>query len=275
MNKGLERIKQDFVNQMKTIDSVLGAWNFGSETHQLSDEYSDVDIVLLIDGKQFSQFTFLLEECLESISDGIVLCWPESFNSDAIINNGYLLLSGSNLFQFDVFLLNSERSDDSMCRLHYTGLKESDVIFDKTGAVRELLELHLTGSLWSGDAAYLEKTYWYHAFMTGKYLKRRDYFKLNQVLHTMFETHASMLLLGFDRITWGGSANKLHFIPVEKQEHLKKYDCPEDLEGVEQNLMRCMKWFQEDAKEVFKLKGLEYSAYLGDAVMNGNPYGQG
>ncbi len=45
--------------------------------------------------------------------------------------------------------------------------------------------------------------------------------KLNNVLHTMFETHISMLLVGFDKITWGRSANKLHFIPMGKQAHLE------------------------------------------------------
>lgn len=185
MNKKLEKIKYEFINQMKDKDSVLGAWNFGSETHNLSDDYSDVDIVLLIDKEQFGQITFFLEECLEGICD---------------------------------------------------------------------------------DISYFEKTYWYHAYMTGKYLKREDYFKLNHVLHTMYETHMSMLLVGFDRITWGGSANKLHFIPIEKQAHLKKYYCPENLDGIEQNLISCMKWFQEDTQEICKLKGLDYSAYLGDII---------
>ncbi len=268
MNRELEKIKYDFIEQAKQMDSVLGAWNFGSETHNLSDDYSDVDIVLLVDGKQFDQFPFYLERCLENISAKIILCWPERFNSGAIINNGYLLLSGSNIFQFDVFLLNTERLDDYMCRLHYTGLKKADIIFDKTGMVNKLMELRLTGNLWSDDVPYLEKTYWYHANMTGKYLKRKDYFKLNHVLHTMFETHMSMLLVGFDKITWGGSANKLHFIPIDKQTHLKKYDCPKDLEGVEQNLISCMRWFQADAKEVHDLKGLDYSTYLGDTVIN-------
>lgn len=113
MNKKLEKIRCDFIEQIIHMNSVLGAWNFGSETHNLSDDYSDVDIVLLLDGKQFGQFTFLLEKCLEQISDKIILCWPERFNNEVIINNGYLLLSGSRIFQFDVFLLNAEKADDN------------------------------------------------------------------------------------------------------------------------------------------------------------------
>lgn len=266
MNPQLKSIKDCFIGQMKEMDSVLGAWNFGSETHDLSDEYSDVDLVLLIDGARFAGFPSTLEESLRQISDDILLCWPEGFNGEAIINNGYLLLCGSCIFQFDVFLLNSDRLEDGMCRFHYTGLKESDIIFDRDGAVRKLVERNVQGNLWDDDLSYLEKTYWYHANMAGKYLKRKDYFKLNQVLHTLYQTHISVLLVGFDRITWGGSANKLHFIPEEKQAHLKKYDCSEDFEKTGRNLADCMRWFGSDLKEVCELKGMEYSEYVGEKV---------
>lgn len=268
MNKDLEKMRKDFIEQVKMSDSVLGAWNFGSETHGLSDEYSDVDIILLIEGKHFAQFSASLEAYLDHISDEVLLCWPEGFNSEAIINNGYLLLSNDNIFQFDVFLLNSEKTDDFMCRLHYINLKECDIFFDKNGSVKNLMLMGLIGSCWNDNVAYLEKTYWYHANMTSKYLRRKDYFKLNNVLHTMFETHTSMLLVGFDKTTWGGTANKLHFIPREKQEHLKGYYCSENFVQIKENLIKCMKEFQSDAKEVYALKGMDYSMRLGNMVIS-------
>ena len=268
MNKTLEKMKDEFVEQIKKADCVLGAWNFGSEMHGLSDEYSDVDIILLIDGRQFTQFEESLESYLQQISDEILLCWPEEFNSEAIINNGYLLLKSDSIFQFDVFLLNSDKLDDFMCRLHYTDLQENNIIFDKTGDVKKLMQLNLTGSSWDADVAHLEKTYWYHANMTSKYLKRKDYFKLYNVLHTMYETHVSMLLTGFDETLWGGTANKLHFIPEDKQNHLKKYFCSEDFAQVQKNLIECMKNFQSDAREVYELKNIKYSSSLSDLIIS-------
>ena len=44
MNRELEKIKYNFIDQVKHMNNVLGAWNFGSETHNLSDDYSDVEI---------------------------------------------------------------------------------------------------------------------------------------------------------------------------------------------------------------------------------------
>lgn len=268
MNRILIQMKEVFIEQVKMSDSVLGAWDFGSEMHGLSDEYSDVDIILLIDGKQFARFEKSLESYLQQISDKILLCWPEEFNGEAIINNGYLLLNAGRIFQFDVFLLNSDKLDDFMCRLHYTDLQEDNIIFDKTGDVKRLIHLNLTGSPWTADVEYLEKTYWYHANMTCKYLKRKDYFKLYNVLHTMYETHVSMLLAGFDETCWGGSANKLHFIPIDKQEHLKKYYCSEHFSQVQKNLIDCMKYFQSDTKEVFELKNVNYFPSFSDSIMS-------
>ena len=268
MNRTLENMKEVFIEQIRMSESVLGAWDFGSQMHGLSDEYSDVDIILLIDGKQFARFEKSLESYLQQISDEILLCWPEEFNSEAIINNGYLLLNAGRIFQFDVFLLNSDKLDDFMCRLHYTDLQGDNNIFDKTGDVKRLIHLNLTGSPWTADIEYLEKTYWYHANMTCKYLKRKDYFKLYNVLHTMYETHVSMLLAGFDETCWGGSANKLHFIPIDKQEHLKKYYCSEDFSQVQKNLIDCMKYFQSDTKEVFELKNVNYFPSFSDSIMS-------
>ncbi len=267
MNTILEEMKLDFVKQVKENKSVLGAWNFGSETHGLCDEYSDVDIVLLVEGNSFHIFSEKLDTYLKNISDEVLTCWPEGFNSDAIINNGYLLSKNGSVFQFDVFLINSDKADDFMCRLHYTDLKKSDIIFDKNDAVRKLVQLNITGSCWNDDIEHLEKTYWYHAFMTVKYIKRKDYFKLNNVLRTLYDTHISMLLCGYDEITWGGTANKLHFIPQDKQKHLMGYYCFVNFDEVAENILQSMKVFREDSKEIHSLKNINYSENLSKSVI--------
>lgn len=267
MNTYMETMRNEFIEQVKRTDYVLGAWNFGSEMHGLSDEYSDVDVVLLVEANGFDAVANSLDSYLCKISDEILLCWPEEFNSESIINNGYLLKKEDRVFQFDVFLLNSERLDDFMCRIHYMDLREDDIIFDKNGMVQKLMSVNERGGYWAEDVILLEQTYWYHANMTGKYLKRKDFFKLRNVMNTMFDTHASMILTGYDKITWGGSANKLHFIPEEKQNHLKRYYCSEDFEQTKENLLACMDTFQMDAKEIFGQKGLEYSTHIGDEVI--------
>jgi hypothetical protein len=64
------------------------------------------------------------------------------------------------------------------------------------------------------------------------------------------DAHTSLLLNEYDTITWGGSANKLHFIPDEKQRHLMKYGCMEDFERLRENLLASINWFEEDSNEI-------------------------
>ena len=257
MNPVLKNIFDVFVNSVKENDSVQGAWYFGSLAHGNSDEYSDIDIVLLIDGQQFKHFESIAESCLEQACDRILLCWSEEFNGEAIINNGYLIEKGGNVFQFDIFLLNNLLIDDFMCKIHYTDLKESDVIFDKNYNVKKLAEKAPKGALWSGDTERLASAYWYHVHMTAKYLLRRDYFKLNHAMQILFDTHASLLLTEYDKINWGGIENKLHYIPDAKQERLKKYYCTDDFTLVRNNLLQEIKWFSADLSEICNKKHVE------------------
>lgn len=58
------------------------------------------------------------------------------------------------------------------------------------------------------------------------------------------------LLTAYDRTTWGGAANKLHYLPKEKQKHLQYYYCDNDLDKTAQNLHQSMLWFEEDVLEL-------------------------
>lgn len=246
MNKELLAIFNDFIGIMKRSEGILGAWNFGSAMHGLTDEYSDVDVVLLVEEKYFKSTELGLNALLAGICGEVILCWEEDFNSEAIVNNGYLLEKNGLVFQFDVFLLNKAHIDDFMCRIHYADLSEKDIIFDRDGSVRALAESSPHGSLWTGDADRLARTYLYHFSMTAKYLLRGDYFKLDHVMRILYDTHASLLLTKYDSIKWGGMENKLRFIPEDKKLHLMQYYCTEDYAADRERLLRCFEWFGQD-----------------------------
>lgn len=266
MNKVLEGIKADFIALIKNNEGFYAAWDFGSQTHGLSDEYSDVDIVLLADGKRFNALVREAETLLGSLGS-TTLCYPEGFNGEAVVNNGYLIKVNGRLFQFDIFILNSLMLSDCFCRLHYTGLRECDIIFDREGRAKELAGLDIKGSLWNEDISRLETVYWYHAYMTYKYLARGDFFKLYNAVHTMYEAHSSLLLTEYDCIPWGGSANKLSFIPADKQEHLKKYCCMPDMDVTRDNILFSMECFLGDLREAADKKAIEPSG-IGREIIN-------
>lgn len=176
----------------------------------------------------------------------MVIFWAEGFNSEAFKNYDCILEKDNALLQYDIFLLNKSHIEDFMCQLHYAGLKPKDIRFDVKGDVAALLGKAPEGQVWKEDVRHLIETYWLHINMSAKYFLRKDYFKLDEVLRILKDTHASLLLTEYDRITWGGIANKLHYIPEEKQKHLKKYYCHEDFVVTRQNLRQSMRWFEED-----------------------------
>ncbi|MGN0371170.1 MAG: aminoglycoside 6-adenylyltransferase [Butyrivibrio sp.] len=268
MNKVLEKICFRFLDKMKAEEGIMGAWNFGSATHGLSDEYSDVDLIFLVEGNKFHEMNEKLTSYLAAVCDEVVMCWPETFNSEAITNYGYLLRCEGELLQFDVFLINSEKTDDFMCRLHYTDLKMDNILFDKDGNIRKLAENAPSGEVWSADVEKLRNTYWFHINMTIKYLKREDFFKLNNVMRILMDTHVSLLLCGYDKISWGGPANKLHFIPKEKQAHVKGYGCVDDFDINIKKLFRNMEMFLEDYADVCAIKGLPVQKETAQIIMN-------
>lgn len=242
----LKIVNEKFISVLKKTEGILAAWYFGSNKHGLSDEYSDIDIVLLASETDYPQIDKNLIEIFKGICDDVILCWGEDFNGDAMKNYDFLLRLNGEIFQYDVFLLNHSHIDDYMCKLHYTDLSRKDIIFAQGDEADMLIQKSPKGTVWQEDIKRIIETYWLHVQMSVKYFKRRDFFKLNSVLRILMDMHTSLLLNTYDRITWGGSANKLHFIPEEKQAHLMKYGCIEDFDLMKKNLWLSINWFEND-----------------------------
>ena len=259
MLEELQIVHSKFLKMMEAEQGVLGAWYFGSLANGTTDDHSDIDIVFLVEEFSFSSLDKRLTQLLGMACDEIVLCWPESFNSEAIKNYGYVMKQNQKLFQYDVFLLNRSHIDDFMCQIHYTALKEQDIVFSKDSSVQTLMQKKIKGSLWQDDIFKLITTYWFHVHMSAKYFIRKNFFKLESVLRILMDTHMSLLLTAYDKITWGGSANKLHFIDEGKQKHLMKYGCLEDFVTIRNNLMQAMEWFIEDVGEVGSINEIEFN----------------
>lgn len=252
MLKELNIVNKKFIKCMKETKGILAAWYFGSNQHGLSDEYSDIDIVLLADEAEYHSIDKNLTDILKELCDDVLLCWGEDFNSDTMKNYDYLLCLNNKIVQYDVFLLNNACINDFMCKLHYTDLKRENIIFAVDDVADALIQHAPQGTLWHDDIKRLIETYWLHIQMSVKYFKRKDFFKLDGILRTLMDTHSSLLLNAYDKITWGGTANKLHYIPQEKQRHLMKYGCIEDYDCMKENFLLFINWFEEDVNEIIK-----------------------
>lgn len=245
----LQKINEDIINLMKKDTGILAAWEFGSGMYHTRDEYSDIDLVLLAQESDYKRIHRQLQNNLEAVCDHVLIFWPEDFNESSIYNYDCLLEQEGEILQYDVFLLNDGALDDEMCKIHYANLQTENIYFDKIGKATALINNNQSPQTWSDDICRLIDTYWLHIHMSAKYFLRKDYFKLDSVLRILMETHSRLLLTLYDRITWGGVANKLHYLPKEKQEHLKHYYCDKDFLKTKENLWQEMLWFEDDLSE--------------------------
>lgn len=246
----LQQFNKDMIELMKKTPGVLGAWEFGSGMHHTRDQYSDIDIVFLLQSSDYDMVSQQLPDMLETICDHVLIFWPEEFNGASLKNYDCLLERDGQILQYDIFLLNDAALEDGLCKIHYADLKRENIYFDTEGKVAALINENRIHQTWSDDIFHLIDTYWLHIHMTTKYFLRQDYFKLEGVLRLLMDTHTSLLLTAYDRITWGGTANKLHYLPKEKQKHLQYYYCDTDLDKTAENLYQSMLWFEEDIMEL-------------------------
>lgn len=268
MNKKLVEVFENLIDLMQNQQGILGAWHFGSVARNMDDDFSDYDVVFLVEENYFNKISIDIISFIKKACDNVILEWTESFNSDAIVNNGYIIEHKKELFQFDIFLLNQSKLDDFMCKIHYAEITPNAIIFDKDGTVLRLCDTKQAQETWNDDVSKLVSTYWFHAHMSTKYLYRQDFFKLNEVLRVMMDTHISLMLTGYDKTCWGGYANKLKFISSEKQMHLKKYGCIDDFLKVKDNIKQSMIWFLEDTAQITKFKNNPDDDTIGNTIYN-------
>lgn len=267
MNKKLISALNQLIEILKNDSRCLGGWEFGSMARGLSDEYSDVDPVFVIDGKFFDEFDKDLYSMFEQICDEVIIYWHETFNNDEIKNYGVEILIQEEILQFDIFLLNSFKQDSWWLKTHSTGVDNKDIIFDKSGTIAKIVKHAAKGTINKYDTIYAIETYWHHTHMIIKYFKRKDYFKLLKNIEILMHSHVELLLSEYDQTTWGGWESKIKFIPQEKQNHLMNYYASSDFDTIAKNIMESIIFFSSDAKETCRNQSFTYPLEMEEKII--------
>ena len=246
----------------------LGAWHFGSLSRGQADRFSDVDPVVLVTPEGYASLALELPRLYARAADRLLVVWPEGYNNDYFGNYGALLEHRGELFQFDLFLMRADRMDEHFCRVHRVACTPEHVIFDKTGEVAELLARGAgLAPNTPPDLGYQIDTYFFHAQMVIKYLLRPDLLKLGNLLHTLYQNHAAVLLTGYRRADWGSPEARLKLdVPAEMVAHLLDYSAPADPRVAARQLVRAMAHFGTDARAICTQRGVRFPEALEQAV---------
>jgi hypothetical protein len=259
-NKMVEAIKQD--NRCK------GAWHYGSVGRGQSDQYSDYDPVFLVPDKYFEDFSKDVKYFVSKSCDEVLISWAEDYNSEYFKNYCNLIRINNNLHQLDFFILNEDKTDNWWCRQHLKGCTRENIVFDRNGDVGTLLDKGLRTDNNIPNPERCFDTYWFHVEMLIKYFKRKDIFKIIKNIDFLFHSHVDLLLSEYDKLDWGAWETKVKkCVPQEKQNHLLQYYTKPDFTLYKEAIKESMITFNEDAKEIYVKKNIEYPENIANMVM--------
>lgn len=269
MHKDLELMFNRVIDILKEDERCKGGWHYGSISRGTEDIYSDYDPIFLVDNKDFEQFAADVPKTLTKASDELLIFWGESFNNEHFKNYCSVVRLGDNLHQFDFFIINADFPEAWMCRQHCKGCTRDNLIFDRNGEVGEFLDRGYRTDNNIPDTVRAMDTYWFHTEMLIKYFKRKDMFKLIKNIDVLFHSHVDLLLSQYDTLDWGAWESKVKYcVPEEKQEHLKTYFTRADFIELEEAMKSSMILFKQDAEEICKKKGINYSDRIASQVIS-------
>lgn len=268
MHKDLESMFFRVVNLLKNDERCIGGWHYGSISRGQEDEYSDYDPVFLVGDKDFEAFASEVPKLLAKTSDELLIFWGENFNDEHFKNYCSVVRLGSNLHQFDFFILNKDYPEHWMCRQHCKGCTRENIIFDRNGEVGAFLDNGYRTDNIIPDTIRAIDTYWFHTEMLVKYFKRKDIFKLIKNMDIIFHSHVDLLLSAYDTLDWGAWESKVKYcVPLEKQEHLTHYFTRATFKDMAEAMKISMLHFKEDAEEICKAKQIEYPFHVAEQVL--------
>lgn len=269
MHKDLVFAFEKLIEIIKEDNRCKGGWHFGSVGRGQEDVYSDYDPVFLVADKNFESFAADVPKMMSEISDELLICWAEDFNSGFFKNYCNMIRLGENLHQLDFFILNHDYPNEWWCKHHCKGCTKQNIFFDRNGETAEFLEKGYTTDNYVPDTARAIDTYWFHAMMLVKYFKRSDLFKISKIFNDfLLQSHVNLLLSRYDTMDWGAWETKVKYcVPPEKQERLKTYLVSANIAEFEKAIKKGINLFKDDAEEICKEKGINYSERTGQQVI--------
>jgi hypothetical protein len=268
MHPDLETAFGKLVDILKADPRCKGGWHYGSVGRGESDIYSDYDPVWLAGDEDFVGFAGDVPKFMRQICDELLISWPESYNDGHFRNYCNLIKIGETLHQMDFFIMNAGDVTPWFCRQHLKGCTRENIIFDRDGEVNALLDRGLRAEQGVPDPVRCMDTYWFHLEMLIKYFKRGDVFKLLKNIDFLFHAHADLLIAQYDTLDYGAPETKIKkCVPREKQMHLLAYFAPPVPDTMKKQMLTCMRYFEQDARDVCADRKIAYPPRIAQEVM--------
>jgi predicted nucleotidyltransferase len=255
LEETIEQVEQHFCADPRC----LGIYLWGSAGKGTADQYSDVDIALVVRDEAFEAVKGELRSICERLCGHVEVWLPEG-EQERFCNYAFLFHAGSDLLLYDFSVMTEGF-------LRERGGSRLDRILHDPRGLLGAAKTDRPVQRYSPDR--LPQTideYWVYAYLNGKYYQRADVFKLLYVQNCLFQIHLRLLHALRPEAEWGWWPLHIKYLSDEHQEELLVYFGANEPEKIAAALAAELDLFSRDARLACRAWGREYPRALEQAV---------
>jgi hypothetical protein len=234
----------------------------GSGGTETDDEYSDVDLELIVRDEHYAAVSAEMRSLCERVCGPIHLWFPEGIRPDSC-NYAFLFEHGGEQFLYD-FALATRTSVLNGAR------RPGRILLDPEGLLEPLRAARHPAAYTPDRLLYTIDHYWIYAYLSGKYARRGDLPKLLYVQQTIFRAHMDVLralLPAAESAEWGWWPRDMKRLPKDQQAALLLYFPHPDLYAIHSALGEETSRFAQDARAACARWSLTYPEPLQEYVL--------
>jgi hypothetical protein len=215
MHPHLRATVELFVAHFGTDERCVGMHLKGSGGAGTDDEYSDVDLELVVEDAHYAAVSAELREVCERVCGRIRLWFPEGTGPDGC-NYAFLFERAGERFLYD-FAVATRSSVVADSR------RPGRILFDPEGLLESLRATRRPAPYAPERLRSAIDHYWLYAYLSGKYARREDVPRLLHVQQTIFHAHLEVLQALHPESEWGWWPRDVGRLPAETQAALMRY----------------------------------------------------
>ncbi len=249
--QSLQRLQDHYAQDQRC----LGAFLSGSIGAGTTDDWSDVDLDAVFRDEDYAAVKAECRAVCEALC-GPILVWLPEGEGEHGVNFAFLYEAEGRTHLYDFTIC-----DETFLK-QATWLRPQHILFDKAGLLAEASKRPATPTFKPADLLHQINVYWVYAYLSGKYYKRHDAYKLIYVQQVIFQTHLRVLNAFYPDAQWNWWARDVHTLPAEKKTELLVYFSANQCDTLARALETEIDLFSRDAQEACARYGVRYPAEL-------------
>jgi hypothetical protein len=243
----IDRLTRHFSHDQRCVGVLL----HGSGAQGTDDIYSDIDLAIVVDEKDYVAVRDGLKDLCSSICGQIRLWYPEGDQQDCV-NYAFLFEAEDSKFLCDLAIFTLS----AYSKKPYDHTEK--VLFDRDNALMLIrggqprLEMH------ADIIPGIVEVYWLYAYLNGKYYQRNDLYKSIYILQTLFNHHMQLLGVLHPGTGWCWWPTDIKKLPEGHQQVMLSYMQCMGMRNIPSIMMNTLDQFSSDARDICRNNGLTY-----------------